>query len=801
VREVADGTIRLADVALVEDGFEDIRRTSRTSGIPVQGLGVRKQRGANAVAVAQAVRAELDRINKTVLPADMRADVIFDSARYIEQSVHHIELELGMAVVLTALVCWMFLGSWSSTLNVIMAIPMSLLGTIAVIYFLGYTLNTFTLLALSLAVGIVVDDAIMVMENIYRHAELGKPPPRAAREGTAEISFAALAATIAVVAIFAPVIFIEGVTGKYFMQFGVTLSVAVLLSYVEAITLAPSRCAQFIRAGREHRGVLGRGVDRAFSALSRGYKWVLSRILRWPSLVLAGAAAILVGTWMMAKDMPMEMVPAQDQSRLMVRMTTQVGSSLEETDKVFKQAETYINGRKDVSRTMAIVGGFGSGGLTNTVQVMITLVPKSERKPQAAIQAELRKTLNGMPGLRAVVQDLSQQGFTAQQRGFPIEFSVRGPDWNTLVAEAARLQGELAESGVAIDVDSDYELGMPELQITPDRAKAADLGVSVDDIAAAVNALVGGVRVGKYTTDGRRVDVRLQLLRAQRSRPEDIGRLYLRSRSGALVPMSSLISQVERPALQSITRKDRERAISITANVAPGHAQQEAIDRVRAMRSSMPAGYRLVLGGNSAAFLDSFAGLGFAFIIGVLIAYMVLGAQFNSFLHPVTVLTILPLSLVGAIFALLFAHQTLNLFSMIGLLLLAGIVKKNSIILVEYANAFRERDPTLDALGAMIAAGPIRLRPILMTSMATMCAAIPAATGLGEGSETRAPMAIAVIGGVAVSTLMSLFVVPSFYVLADRARNRVLPRRRLGAIGEEIPSEPPDEPPPEPPFK
>jgi multidrug efflux pump len=799
VREVTDGPIRIKDVALVEDGFEDIRRMSRSGGFPVQGLGIRKQRGANAVAVATAVRERVDKINAT-LPQDMRVDVIFDSARFIEQSVHHIELELGVAVVLTALVCWMFLGSWSSTLNVIMAIPMSLLGTVAVIYFLGFTLNTFTLLALSLAVGIVVDDAIMVMENIYRHSEMGKPAPRAAREGTAEITFAALAATVAVVAIFAPVIFIEGVIGKYFLQFGVTLSVAVLLSYVEAITLAPSRCAQFMRSGREHRGFIGRGVDRAFTALARGYKWVLTRVLRRPILVLAGAAAVLVGTCYVAKSMPMEMVPSQDQSRLSVRIIMQVGSSLEETDAVFKQAEAYVNSRPDVARTMAIIGGFGAGGLTNTVQLMVTLVPKDQRKPQAAIAAEMRRQLNSIPGMRAVVQDLSQQGFTAR-RGFPIEFSVRGPDWPTLVTEANRLQAELAASGVAIDVDSDYELGMPELQITPDRAKAADLGVSVDDIATAINALVGGVRVGKYSTDGRRVDVRLQLLRSQRSKPEDIGRLYLRSRTGNLIPISSLIQQVEKPSLQSITRRDRERAITIVGNVAPGHAQQTALERVAEMGRTLPPGYRLVLGGNAAAFLDSFSGLGFAFLVGVLIAYMVLGAQFNSFLHPITVLTILPLSLVGAIFALMWANQSLNLFSAIGLLLLAGIVKKNSIILVEYANHQKARG--LDARAAMIEAGPIRLRPILMTSMATMCAAIPAALGLGEGSETRAPMAIAVIGGVAVSTLMSLFVVPSFYVLADRARIRVFGRQKVGTLGEggAPASEPPDdEPPPPPPF-
>jgi multidrug efflux pump subunit AcrB len=295
VRQSPAGPVYLKDVALVEDGFEDERRRSRTDGIPVQGMGIRKQRGANAVAVGNEVRAALAELQKT-LPEGMESTVIFDSTKYISESVHEVQFELVLAVILTALVCWMFLGSFSSTLNVVLAIPMSLLGTIAVIYFLGFTLNTFTLLALSLAVGIVVDDAIMVMENIFRHAEGGKPREQAAREGTKEIAFAALAATTAVIAIFIPVVFMKGVIGKYFLQFGVTLSVAVALSYVEAITLAPARCAQLLKTSREHRSWLGRVVDTIFERLSRGYTRVLSKSLRWP-LVTLGIAVVFVSDY------------------------------------------------------------------------------------------------------------------------------------------------------------------------------------------------------------------------------------------------------------------------------------------------------------------------------------------------------------------------------------------------------------------------------------------------------------------------------------------------------------------------
>jgi multidrug efflux pump len=776
------GMIRLSDVARIEDGFEDERRRSRVFGDPVQGLGIKKLRGANAVAVARGVRAALVELNDGALPEGMVAAVNFDSARFIEQAVHHIEIELIVAVLLTALVCWMFLGSFSSTLNVIMAIPMSLMGTIAAIYFLGFTLNTFTLLALSLAVGIVVDDAIMVMENIYRHAEGGKHRRDAAREGTREISFAALAATIAIIAIFVPVVFMEGVIGKYFLQFGVTLSIAVGLSYIEAITLAPARCAQFLRSGREHRTRIGRLVDRAFEHLAAGYRWLLGRALRWPLIVLLAAGVVLYGTVLIAQRIPREMVPSQDQSRLMIRLQTAVSADLEEMDRLMQRAEAIINNRPDVGRAMVIIGGFG-GGAVNTGVMFVSLVPRGQRaQSQAQIAMELRGQLNSIPGLRAVVQDLSQQGFTAQ-RGFPIEFSVRGPDWEVLVEESRRVRERLEQSGLAVDVDTDFRLGMPELRVAPERERAADVGVSIDEIATTVGALVGGLRVGKYSSQGRRVDVRVKVEARGRASPDDVRRLRVRTASGALVPLSSVTSQSEQPALQSITRLDRERAITVFANPAPGHSQAEALDFVRDLRRDLPPGYRIVPGGQSLAFEESMSGLIFAFLLGIGVAYMVLASQFNSLLHPVTVLTIVPLSIAGALTALHLAGHSLNVFSMIGLLLLAGIVKKNSIILVDYAQAAREKGA--DATGAMLIAGPVRLRPILMTSFATGAAAIPIALGLGEGSETRTPMAIAVIGGLVVSTALSLFVVPSFYVVADRVKGWLTGRARVGSLGDE----------------
>ncbi len=789
-----DGPVYLKDVAVVEDGFEDAKRAARRNGEPAQGIGIKKQRGANAVAVANGVKQALEQIKKS-LPEGMQARIVFDSTSFIDDSVHDIELELVLSVLLTAFVCWMFLGSLSSTLNVILAIPMSLLGTVAVIYFLGFTLNTFTLLALALAVGIVVDDAIMVMENIFRHAEEGKDSVAAASEGTREITFAALAATLAVCAIFVPVAFMKGIIGKFFLQFGVTLSLAVLLSYLEAVTLAPARCAQLLRVGKHDRTWLGRVVDRMFDFGKDLYERLLKRAMRWPVLVLVVTIFGTVGTSMVScKAVPGEFVPSQDQSRLLVRLQTDVGSNFAEMDRLFRRCEAFLKDRPEVKDAFAVVGGFGAGAATisNNGILFITMVPPNERKvTQAELMGVLRKELNSYPGLKATVMDLSTVGFSAQ-RGFPIEFSIRGRDWDKLVATQFELKKKLSESALVTDLDSDYQLGMPELRIAPDRARAADAGVGVADIASSINALVGGVRVGRYNSNGRRIDVRVRMLADQRESPDELGQLHLRTARGELVPLSTMVKQEEKPALQAITRMDRERAINLFANVAPGHAQEEVLKKIEEMGASMPEGQRLVLGGSSASFRESGQSLIFALLLGIAVAYMILGGQFNSFLHPVTVLTILPLSLAGALVALAIAGKTLNMFSMIGILLLMGIVKKNSIILVDYANQLREEEG-LDATAAMLRAGPVRLRPILMTSLATMMAAVPAALALGAGSETRAPMSIAVLGGLVVSTGLSLVAVPAFYIVADRVIGFVFRKRAVPAAPQPLPSPSPGE--------
>lgn len=777
----ATSPIYLEDVGLVEDGFEDATSIARLDGVPLQTLGILKQRGTNAVAVAAAVKARVTEIQRT-LPEGMKVDVLFDSTVYIEESVHELELELAMAVALTALVCWLFLGSLSSTMNVVLAIPMSLLGTVAVVYFCGFTLNTFTLLGLSLAVGLVVDDAVMVMENIYRHAEMGKDKVRASSEGTKEITFAALAATLAVIAIFLPVVFMKGVIGKFFFQFGVTLSVAVMLSYFEAITLAPARCAQILDTSRAGRSGLGKLVDRGFGALERGYARVLAASLRHPAKVLLAAVVILAATGLLVTRIKTEFIPSQDQSRLNVRLSTEAGTTPLEAAPLLAKAEAKISAHPEIARMLVNLQG-SSGSIS------LTLVPPNERKLSAqALMLVLRKDLQTIPGIRGSVQDPSQQGF-GTTGGSPVDFTVRGSDWEALVAASTMFKTELERTGFAADITSDYQVGGSELQVTPDRRRATELGVSISDLGSTVSALVGGNTVGKFSTAGRRVDIRMRLLASQRTRPEDLSLIRVRGANNVLEPLSMVVTQEEKPVLQSISRLDRERAISIKGNVGPGHSQAEAMAEVYELAKTLPIGLRVAAGGQASQLEETTSGLWFAMLVGILVAYMVLASQFNSFLHPITVLTILPLAICGAILGLVIAGKTLNLFSMIGFLLLMGIVKKNSILLVEYAEHVREHDE-VDALLAMTRAGPLRLRPILMTTIATMMAAVPPILGLGPGTETRSPMAAAVLGGLTVSTVLSLVVVPAFYVVSDRVRSRVF---RKSAAAAAVVSESPAE--------
>jgi len=782
--------ILLKQVAEIEDGLDDIRRISRANGERAVGIGIRKQRGSNTVAVAQGVKQRMAEVAKA-LPEGMKIAVNFDTTKFIEDSVDEFKFALVMSALVTALVCWLFLGSWTATLNVILAIPTSIVGTFIVLYFFGFTLNTFTLLGLSLAIGIVVDDAIMVLENIVRHREKGENRVEAALMGARQVTFAAIAATLAVIAIFLPVAFMSGVIGKFFFQFGVTMTVAVSLSLLEALTLTPMRASQFVEAGSRTTRI-GRAADFTFRTVAALYRRLLTVALAHPWKIIGGSLVFFALSFGTLNFINKEFMPAQDQSTFVVRMQTPIDSSMEFTDAKTREAEAFFAARPEVRRYMVAVGGFGTGGQSNLTNMFISMKPKGERGidpevghelSQQELMAVTRKALRKLD-LKVSIQDLSQRGFTAS-RGFPVELAVQGRDWDKLVEYSETIIEKLNATGLVTDSDSDYLLGKPEVQIIPDRARAAERGVSVQAISQTVNAMVGGVVAGQYSSEGRRYDVRVRLREQELDRIDQIKRLSVRNNRGERIPLAEVVQVREGKSLAQINRHDRQRSIKIFANVQAGKSQQEALAKAEAIaREVLPPDYKVRLVGGSQSFQESFASLWFVLLLGIIVSYMVLASQFNSFIHPVTVLMALPFSVSGAFLTLLAFGHSLNIFSFIGLILLMGIVKKNSILLVDFTNQVRERGG-IAVRAALLEACPIRLRPILMTSFATIAAALPLALAFGPGAELRAPMAIAVIGGVLVSTLLTLFVVPCVYELLARFEsNRSAVEKRQREIAQ-----------------
>ncbi len=764
--------IVLGDVAEVEDSTDDIRRISRFRGKPAVSFGIMKQRGSNAVEVAQRVKKVVEYL-KTTIPPEYQIEVSNDQARFVEESYNELIFTIILSCILTSLVCYLFLGSFTSTINILLAIPTSLLGSFIPLYFLGYTLNTFTLLALALVVGIVVDDAIMVLENITRHQEAGEARMEAARKGARQITSAAVAASLSVIAIFLPVAFMSGIIGKFFLQFGVTISVAVFLSLIEALTLTPMRASRFLYTGSGN--IITKTVFRVFDILSSIYQRLLARALARKKLVLISALVIFAASFTLLIPLKKEFVPPQDQSIFLLSLKTDVGSSIQYTDRQVRIVEDYLAGREEVDKYTVTVGGF-MGGESNSAVMFVTMKPPDKRprdrkKGRALTQQEfmgvVRKGLNSrLEKVRLSLQDISMRGLTPK-RGYPVEFIVRGRDWNLLGEMTGTLLEAMRKSGKLVDVDSNYEKGQPEARVYPDRNAALLRGVSMLSIGNAVGALIGGKKTGKFTEGGHRYDIRIRLKEKERSSPTQINRLYVRNNRGELVRLSEVTRVKEESALLSITRVNRERAVFVTANPAPGYTQQEALDEsLRLAGEVLPRGYAVELTGASKTGAESFRSLLFALVLGIVVAYMVLGSQYNSWVHPFIILLALPFSFSGAIFALLVFGKSINMFSFIGLILLMGLVKKNSILLVEFTNQLREQG--YGVREALLKACPIRLRPIVMTSLSTIAAALPAALALGPGAESRVPMAVAVLGGMFFSTLVTLFVVPCAYSVMSR---------------------------------
>ena len=770
--------IYIKDVAVVQDGLSDVTRLFRINGQQAIGIQIKKQRGTNEVVVAKTVIAKLEEI-KSSFPKGLQYRVNVDFTKSTDATVNLTIEKLWVAACITIVICFLFLGSFQAALNILFSIPTSIVGTFLVLYFSGFTLNLFTLLALTLSISIVVDDAIMLLENIVRHYRMGKDSKTAASEGAKEVLPAAIAATLAVVAVFLPVVFMDGIIGKFFFQFGVTMCACVLISLLEAMTITPMRAAALL-SSEPKISKFEHYLDDLFHKFGLRYQKILTSTLKHKYIVVTASLVFFVLSLVLVGRVRQEFVPLQDQNIIIMMAQTKPGTSLEETSKKVEELEAILRKHKEISGFFTSVGGMGSSANTNQAFLPITLVPRDQRdKGHLEIMDILRAEFKAVKGIKATLRDNSARNLSSGRQN-PIGINLRGPDLKILEAKSSEFIKRLEDEKLGVDLDTDYRSGIPELLIKPNRKAMSDRGVSVDEVGLILAAGVGGTRQGKYTFDGKRYDIRFKINEDQITKPEDFKHLYVRNGAGNLIPFAELVTIEEGSAIQSISRVNRQRAISIYGNLAPGLSQSAVLKRAAVIaKEILPPGYSFALEGASAGFSSAFSSLFYALMIGILVAYLILAVQFDSFIHPISVLVALPFSVTGALIALWMFNVSLNLFSFIGLIVLMGIAKKNSIMLVEFTNQVRNGHlggKPHTPFEALLQACPIRLRPIIMTSAATVAAAGPLVLGSSIGVETRIPMGLSIIGGTIVSTLLTLFVVPALYLMLtplERGQNYV----------------------------
>lgn len=778
--------IRIKDIGKAEDGIEEKRTIARFNGLPAVGLGIQKQSGTNTVEVIDRVKREVEKIKKT-LPPGMKIDIGFDQSFFIKRSIHEVQTHLiygGFFAVLAVLV---FLKSLRLTFISALAIPTSIIATFSIMYAFDFTFNNMTMLALSLSIGILIDDAIIVIENIHRHIKNGMKPMEASSFATAEIGLAVMATTLSIVAIFLPVAFMKGIVGRFFLQFALTVVFAVMVSLLVAFTLTPMLSSRLLRPYEEEEkkqktkskfiSKISSKLDFIYNTTEKKYRELLIFSLNHKAKIIIIATLIFIFSLLLTRFIGKEFLPPEDQGRFIVRLQAPVSYSIDEADKMFRQAEEIVRRLPEV-RTVFYAQGAGFTGEINKASMFVGLTPKRERKrTQQEIMKDVRKRFKEITGLKATAEDVSLIG--GGIRHVPIQFSIQGRDLSALEEYSKQIISEFSKLPGIVDIDTTLEAGKPEVRVFINRDKAAELGIDIATIAEAISFLISGefdVAKFKDETKGRRYDVRIRLYPEDRENLTDLQRIHVRAKDGKLVELSNIISLQEAGGSSIINRVDRQRAIMLFANLE-GKPLGQAKEELNSIASKiLPTGFSTSYKGMADIMEESFFYLIFALLLGIVIAYMILAAQFESFIHPITILISMPLSFIGAFSALLITGNTINIFSLIGLILLMGLVKKNAILLVDYTNTLRERG--MERKEALITAGPIRLKPILMTTFAMIFGMMPIALGIGEGAETRAPMAIATIGGLISSLFLTLIVVPVIYDIFDTLKEKLAAKYR-----------------------
>jgi HAE1 family hydrophobic/amphiphilic exporter-1 len=764
--------LTLGEMSTIEEGLADTERLSRSSGVMSLGLGILKQRGANTVLVGNKVMAKMKSLQKT-LPSHIKLNVNYDQTTFIRESTSELAFTIFLSILVTALVVWFFLGSFNATLNIILSIPTVLLGTLFIIQQLGYTLNLMTMLALTLVVGMIVDDNIMVLENINRWYEKLKNWKLASIKGTDEIAGAVIATTLAVIAIFLPLALINGKMLSYFHQFAVTIAVAIALSCLDSLILTPMRAA-FLSSSKSHTTSWG---DKLIAPMSIYYERSLKTALnaKWKTLGIGVISFLLL--FSLSKVLKKEMAPGADQSTLMIRIETDPGSSLEYTNNVALKLESIFAQMSQVKRYFMMVGGF-AGNEANTAFTFITLKPVKERGELPGIsshnpsqnqiadylRSEIKKQIKGA---FLVVMEPNSLGIPGGGRsgGANVEFSLVGKEWDQIAEQVIKAKKIMEESGLLDDVNSNFKGLVPEMQITPNRKKSLARGISVEDIAKTIQATVSGTVVAKISSGGRRFDVRLKLTDEDLKNQSVIANLPIRNNRGQNVSLSDVAEIKNGFGLFSSLRENRERSISLSGQSKTGLSPAVVTETIKEkLQKAIPSEFPISLAGDAKELEKTNSDSLFVFLLGLLVSYMVLGAQYNSFRSPFIILMAVPFSIAGGFLGLWITGQSINIFSAIGFILLAGIVKKNSIMLVEFTEHLKVEEK-LKPIEALLKACPLRLKPIIMTTLTTIIGTLPAALALGPGSETRIPLAVTVIGGLVISTLLTLYIIPCLYLV------------------------------------
>ncbi|MEZ4412311.1 MAG: efflux RND transporter permease subunit [Gemmatimonadales bacterium] len=761
--------VRLRDLARVELGPRDERSVLRFNGTSAVAVGIVRQSKANMVDVADSIRAALPKIEEA-LPPGVQLRTAFDQSIYVKRSISETIDTLFLAFGLVVIIIFLFLRNLRATIIPGLAIPVSIIGAFGVMYFLGFSINTFTLLALILAIGLVVDDAIIVLENAYRHQEeLGETPENAAMRGTSEIGFAVIATTVSLVAVFAPLAFLQGTTGRLFNEFGVALAGSVVISGFVALTLTPMLCAKILRVPKSH-GMVYQSLERGLNWLAVTYAATLAWAIRHRAVIIGGAGVSLLVAYVTFHALKREFIPAEDRGFFMAAVTAPQGSTVEYTDGYQRQVEAVMAGVPEIRSFFSVVGFGGdvSGGF-----LFVNMKDWRDRvRSTQEVVGGIMPQLFGIPGVQAYAFSPSPIGGF----GSPVQFVVQHPDFDSLTAVMPAFLARASQIKGLVNVQSNLKVNKPELTVRYDRDRAEDLGVSVSDVGSTLETMLGGRRVSTFTRDNKLYDVMVQMSPEDRATPSDMTALYVRGRQGQLINMAAVTTVDEGVGPQRLFHYNRVPSFTISANPLPGFTLGEALDSLNAVAAELlPRGSSTALSGELREFAESGTALYFAFLLALLVVYMVLAAQFESLVHPFTVLLAVPLAVTGALVTLFFTGATLNLYSQIGMILLIGLASKNSILLVEYANQLREQGKGL--LEATLEAGRVRLRPILMTAFATIFGALPIALGLSAGSESRQPLGYVIVGGMFVSTFLTLYLVPVVYVLLETVRERMGARR------------------------